>query len=205
MRWPRCSSASTEPNDLAHDLLHAHEAAADALFRKLEDGGFGIAENIFGRVRSGRDARAIAVVGGGNQSAQQRFVAHNLDVMLNARPVGHAIDQAGDVGHIADRLQILVPVEFLDQRDHVDRPRRLRQIDHAGVNAAMRVEREIFNPQMLGGLVVGKVVEQDRAQNRALGLYVRRKRADRVIGSCQGIFPGAICQGRNRTLFSSPL
>jgi hypothetical protein len=48
----------------------------------------------------------------------------------------------------------------------------------------VRVEREVFDAQMLGGLVVGKVVEQDRAQNRALSFYVRWKSADRVFRSC---------------------
>ena len=39
----------------------------------------------------------------------------------------------------------------------------------------MRVEREIFDPQMLRRLVVGKVVEQDGAENRALGFHVGRE------------------------------
>jgi hypothetical protein len=116
-----------------------------------------------------------------NQPAQQRLVAHDLDVVLNARPVRHAIQQARHVAHIADRLQILVPIEFLDQRDHVDRTRRFRQIDHAPVNPPVRVERKILDPQMLRRLVISKVVEQDRAQNRALGFYVRRKSADVVV------------------------
>src|SRR5580704_16270480 len=34
---------------------------------------------------------------------------------------------------------------------------------------------------MLGRLVVSKVVEQNRAQNRALRFYVRRKSADAVV------------------------
>ena len=112
--------------------------------------------------------------------------------MLDAGPVGHAVEQARNIGHVADGLQFLVPVEFLDQRDHVDRPRRLRQIDHARINAAVRVEREIFGPQMLRRLVVSKVVEQDRAQDRALGFHVRGKRADAVIGSGQGFFSQGI-------------
>src|SRR5258708_26532358 len=37
---------------------------------------------------------------------------------------------------------------------------------------------------MLGRLIVGKVVQQNRAQNRALRFYVRGKSADAVIGGC---------------------
>src|SRR5215469_1159066 len=53
----------------------------------------------------------------------------------------------------------------------------------------MRIERKIFPPQMLRSLVVGEVIEQDRAQNRSLCVYICRKRADRVIGSGQRFFP----------------
>ncbi len=39
----------------ADDLLHAHEAAANALLGELEDGGFGVAEHLF---------RGVALFGG---------------------------------------------------------------------------------------------------------------------------------------------
>ena len=35
---------------LAHDILHAHETASNALFRELKDGGFGVAEHVLGSV-----------------------------------------------------------------------------------------------------------------------------------------------------------
>ena len=110
-------------------------------------------------------------------------VATNVCVESSLRDAFH---QARNVGHIADRLQILVPIEFFDQRDHVDWARRFRQIHHARIDPAMRVEREILDPQMFGGLVVGKVIQQNRAQNRAFRLDVRRKCTDRVFGSGQG-------------------
>ena len=129
-------------------------------------------------------ARAIAVVAADDQPAQQRLVAHDLHVVLDARPVWHSAHQARHVAHIANRLQILVPVQLLDQRDHVDRPRRLRQVHHARVNPPVRIQRKVLDPQMLRRLVVSKIVEQDRAQNRTLRLHVRRKTADRIFGSC---------------------
>jgi hypothetical protein len=116
-----------------------------------------------------------------DQSTQQRLVAHDLDVVLDAGPVGNAIQQARHVAHVADRLQILVAIKLIDQRDHVDRTRGFRQVDHAPVDAPVRVERKIFDPQMFGRLIVSKVIEQDRAQNRALGFYVRGKSADVVV------------------------
>ena len=124
-----------------------------------------------------------------DHSPQQRLVAHDLDVVLDARTIGNALHQARHVSDITDRLQILVPIQLLDQRDHVDRPRRLRQIHHPRVNAPVRIKREILDPQMLGCLVVRKVVEQNRAQDRAFSFYIRGERADRVLRSGQRFFP----------------
>src|SRR5207302_6109493 len=122
-----------------------------------------------------------------NQSAQQGLVADDLDVMLDAGTVGDAIEQRRNVGHVANSLKFLVSAQLLNQGDDVDRPRRLGQIDHARVNAPVRIEREIFRAQMLGGLVIGKIVEQNGAENGALGFDAGRKCADAVVGSCQTV------------------
>jgi hypothetical protein len=48
------------PERLAHNLLHAHEAAPDALFRELKDRSLGVAEHFLRRIGL-IAARAIAV------------------------------------------------------------------------------------------------------------------------------------------------
>ena len=49
----------------------------------------------------------------------------------------------------------------------------------------MRVEREIFRLEMFGRLVVGEIVEENRSQDRALRLDVRRQAAyEIVISGC---------------------
>ena len=53
-------------------------------------------EDIFGGIALLGGARDGGV-GGVHQPAQQRLVAHNLDVVLDAGPVGYAVEQAGDV------------------------------------------------------------------------------------------------------------
>ena len=94
--------------------------------------------------------------------------------------------------------------DSLDQRDHVDRPRRLRQVHHARINPPVRIERKILHPQMLRRLVVSKVVEQDRAQNRALSVYIRRKRADRVIRCGQDFSRAQISKSYDKHYPHSP-
>ena len=155
------------------DFLHIHETAPNALFGKLKDGGFGFAQDLF---------RGIALVGGArnrriggmHQSAQQRLVADNLNVVLNARPVGHAIEQAGDITRVPDRFSFFMAVQFLDQGDQVDGARGFGQVHHPRINTAMGVERKIVRLQTLRSLVVGEIVEQNRAQDGALGLDVSR-------------------------------
>jgi hypothetical protein len=169
------------------DFLHAHETAADAFFRELKDGGLDVVENFLGGVALVGGARNRGI-GSVDQSAQQRFIANNLDVVLDAGPVGYAIHQAGDVTHIADGLEFLVAVEFLDQGDHVDRPGRLGQVHHAGVNAAMRIEREIFRLEVLSCLVVRKIIQQDGAENGAFGFHVCREAVrETVVSGGQGL------------------
>src|ERR1700721_163722 len=51
----------------------------------------------------------------------------------------------------------------------------------------MRVEREVLRLQMLSGLVVGEIVEQDGAQNGAFGINVcRQGLREMVVSGGQG-------------------
>ena len=63
--------------------------------------GFGVVQNLFGRIaliRGAGDGR----IGRMHQSAQQRLVAHDLDVVLNARTVRHPVHQPRNVADVAD-------------------------------------------------------------------------------------------------------
>src|SRR4029077_3588459 len=113
------------------DLLHAHEAASNALFGQLEDSRFGIIENVFSRVGLVNSPRDRGV-SGVNQPAQQGSVADDFDVVLDARTVGYAVEKGRNIAPVADRLQLLVAIELVDQRDDIDGPRRLRQVATRG-------------------------------------------------------------------------
>jgi len=77
-------------------------------------------------------------------------------------------------------------VQFLDQGNQVDGPRGFGQVHHPRINTAMGVERKIVRLQTLRGLVVGEIVEQNRAQDGALGFYVgRQTMRETVVGSRQ--------------------
>ena len=175
MRWPRCMKASMPPGaDGLADLL---KPFADALFREREDGGFGIVQDFVGGVGL-LAGLGDGVVGGCDQAAQHGFVADDVDVVVDRRTVGHSVEKAGDVADVADGLQIFFAVKLFDERDDVDGARMFGQLQHARVNAAMGVEREIFGAQMLGGVVESAIVEQDGAEDGALGFDVCRHAPD---------------------------
>src|SRR5208282_2122866 len=96
------------------------------------------------------------------------LVANDSDVMLDGRAVGNAIEQSRDVGEIADGLQIPLLIEFFGQSNGVNGPRRFGQIHHARIDAPMRVKGKVFRFQVLGGFVIGVIVEQDGAEDSAL-------------------------------------
>ena len=95
------------------DVLNAQKASADAFFRQLEDGSFGIVEDVFGRIRLIGCARDGGI-GGMNEPTQQRLVADDLDIMLDAGPVGDPIQQRRNICHVADSLQLFVPAQLFD-------------------------------------------------------------------------------------------
>ncbi len=96
-------------------------------------------------------------------------------------PLGYAVDERRQIGDAADRLDLFAAVEFLDQGDHVHRPASLLQIAHARINAAMGVEREVVGGEMLGGLIVERVIEQDCAQDGALRLHAHGQPAFQTV------------------------
>src|SRR6266403_1469135 len=116
-----------------------------------------------------------------DEPAQESLVADNLDVVLDAGPVGDAIQQRRNVANIADGLEFLVPVEFFEQSNHVDRPCRFGQIHHAYVDTAMGIEREILGFEMFGSLVVGEIVQQDSAENGSFGLNISRQAVREIV------------------------
>ncbi len=175
----RCAALQqrVDPAGVARDLLETLKTLANPLLRELENGGFGVVKNFVGRLG------LLAGFGDGrirhvDQPAQNSLVANDSNVVLDRRPVRHTVQQTGDVAHIADCLQVLLLLQFFDQRDDVNRPRRFGQIHHPRINTPVRVNGKIFRLKMLGCIVEGVIVEQHRAQDGALGFNVCRQPPD---------------------------
>jgi hypothetical protein len=64
--------------------------------------------------------------------------------------------------------------QLFDERDDVNRPRGFGQIHHSRINATVRVKRKLLWLKVLGGLIEGFIVEENRAEDRPFGFDVRR-------------------------------
>ena len=146
------------------DGRDVHESLSNAVLRELEDGLLGASQHLLGFVGM-LDGLGDGVLRQVDEAAQQRLVAHDAHVVLDRGPVGHAIDQRRQIRNPADGFHFFAAVEFLDQRDHVHRTAALLQIAHARINTAMRVQRKVVRREIFSGLIVERVVEQDRAQD----------------------------------------
>ena len=94
--------------------------------------------------------------------------------------VGHArqtIRKLRKVCDAAGSFQLAAAREVFHQRDHVDGLLLLAKLDHALEYLAMLRQEEILGADFFDGSVQRVVIQQNRAENAALGLEIIRKRA----------------------------
>ena len=167
----------------ADDGRDVHESLSNAVLGEPEDSLLSPPQHLFRFVRM-LDRFSDGALRDIDEPAQQRLVAHNADVMLDARPLGDAVDQRRQIGDTTNRLNFFAPVQLLDQRDHVHRTSALLQVAHPRINAAMRVQREVVSGEVLRSLIVERIVQQNCAQDGALRLHAYGQPAlQTVIGS----------------------
>ena len=158
------------PEGIAHDLRNPGKSASDAAFGNLEQAGFGGIEHhqrFIALVRRPGDGG----VADADQLPGQRLVLHDADVLFDAGPARKPFGEGREISHPAHRLDLLAASQFLRQGHDIDRAMSVDQLRHAAVDPPVRVEREVFGAKLFRSLVIGMVIEQDRAQNRTLRLY----------------------------------
>ena len=114
-------------------------------------------------------------VGDLDQPAQSRFLFDDLGVVLDVDGTRQAVGEAGQVGGASDAFEFVGALEFFLERDQVDRPGIVHQLEHLLEDAPMTVEVEVLRFQALKNREDGFVVEKDRSQNRAFRFQVVRE------------------------------
>ncbi len=170
---------------VADDLGDRSEAALDAVLGDFEQLGLGGVEHVEGVIR---------LVGGlsdglganHDELPEQRLVLDDADVLVDREASWQVLGEGGEVGDAADGFDLLVLGEDVAEGDVVDGAAEVGELGHAAEDAAVRLEGEVGLGDALGGLVVEVVVEQDGAENGALGVDGGGKAALELEVCCCG-------------------
>ena len=157
-----------------NQFLDADKSRADAVFRQLKNRGFRAVQQGV-RVFLGFERGLLDVMRGMNQVAQQRLFFDDARVMLHVRDARHPVHQLRQIGVPAGAFQLPGPAHVFGQRYQVDGVVRLVEIDHPLENSPVPVMEKILRTDFFNSRVDGLIVEQDGAEDGALGLQVVRQ------------------------------
>ena len=118
--------------------------------------------------------------------AQRRLFLDDARVVLDVGGARHAVGQRRDVGRTADFVELAGARQLLLQRDEIDRLVPLVERNHLVEDAPMRVAIEVAAVDDLHREVERVVVDEDRAEHRALRFEIVRKRTLRSENSSVG-------------------
>src|SRR5215469_43749 len=111
-----------------------------------------------------------------DQVAQHRLFFHDARIVLHIR---HARDAGGELRNVwgpAHCLEFAAPVQVFRERNEIKGLLLFAKADHPFVNSPVLIEEKIVAAQLFNRCVERVVVEQDRAEDAALGFNVMRKR-----------------------------
>ena len=113
---------------------------------------------------------------GKDQGAQDGLFLDDARVVLDARDARQAIGQLRKIGDAAGGFELAPARQIFHQRDHVNGLLLLAQLNHALENLAVLRKKEILRADFFDGGVERVIVEDDGAENAALGFEIVRKR-----------------------------
>src|SRR5262249_1051314 len=120
-----------------------------------------------------------------NQAAQQRLVFDDPDVLLNILDAGKAISERSHVSDAADCFNLFVLAQLFSERDEINGTAGFSQLHHSQIDATVGVERKMVGEQVLRGLAVGEIVEENGAKNSPFSIYAGRQTAVKTVISCR--------------------
>ena len=110
-----------------------------------------------------------------HEAAELGLVFDDADVVFDDGAARQALGEGGEIGDAADGLGLLEARERVGEGNDVDGRARVGELGHAQEDAAVGIEGEIVGLDRFGGFGVGGVIEQDGAEDGALGVEVGRQ------------------------------
>src|SRR5579862_4288650 len=96
--------------------------------------------------------------------------------MFQIRNSRHSVHQLRQICRSTGGFELAFSPQLVAKRDEVNGLLRLAQLNHVIEDAAMRVEKEILRLELLNGRVEHVVLDQNGAEDAALGFEVLRQR-----------------------------
>ena len=171
------------------DLVHGLEALAQASLAHGQDRRLGAIEDVHGvvpRVEAALDDLAADL----DHPPQRRLLGDDPRVVLDVRPGRHALLQPAKIAGAARALEAALPAQLLGKRDDVHRLAALEEVHHGGEDRRVLRGVEVVGLQQLDGLEDGIAIEQQRAEDRLLGLEVLRRHARIARGTGRAVRTG---------------
>ncbi len=159
-----------------NELLDINEAGADAVFGEPEDLAFGLVEDGIGFLL-GIEGALLDGVCGVDEAAQEGFFPDDAGVMLDVGDARDAIGELSEIGGAASGIQALAACELFAEGDEIDGLALFAECGHGLEDAAVGIEEEILWADFFEGGVEGMVIEEDGAEDGALGVEILRERA----------------------------
>ena len=184
---------------------HGPEVLLMVLVGDLEHRAFGLFDQV-ARRRPPLGHAGLDLVGGGQQAAHERVVAHDARVVTRVAGGGDGAGEGVDRGLSADLLQAARLAQVLADREHVDRLARGVELEHRLVDRTVTLAVEVVGLEVFVDQerIHGPLGEQDRSQHRLLGLEIvgrRDARGRRPVAGCRG---GAGHARAHRTTATAP-
>src|SRR6185437_6662542 len=115
------------------------------------------------------------ILADGDELAAQEEVVDGAAVILSNDDRDHRGGEANEVLRAADFLQRIGLLEKIFQRHRIGELAALHQLVDGGIDAAMDAQREMLRPQEFGDAMVSGIIDEDRREQRLLGLDIGRR------------------------------
>ncbi len=185
---------------LHDELVHRHEAAAQPVVGDREDRRLRLVQDqvrfLLALIGIRQDA-----VGGVDQVPERRLFLDDARVVLDVGRTGHAVGERCDVGRATDGIQMPAALQFLLQRDEIDRVVPLVERHHAVEDPPVRITEEVLRVDDLGGQIERVVVDEDGAEDGPLGVEAVR---EGPLGRGSGIGHGSRTRREGGSLAEGP-
>ena len=172
-----------------HQLLDGDEALADAVFSQAEDFGFRRVEH-FVRVQLRFERALLDGMRGLDEVAQDGFLFDDARVVADVGDARHAVHERGEIGRASGGFQLALAAQLFGEREQVDGLAGRAELDHAVEDAPVVIREKVFAAQGFQRRGQALVIEQNGAQDAALGFERGGQRAfDGDVGGHESIDP----------------